>query len=200
MKKIVLFIDNLGSGGAQRQIVNLGVLLKNVGYNVIVLVYQDVPFYKPLLDREEIPVVFIENSNYLSRILKVRKYLNRCGADVVIAFLETPGFIGCLSKLWHKKWKLVTTERSAKLSTFTARRNKIFNWFERFSDAKIANSENAINMWRKHYPQYNHKYSVIYNPVLLPDEYRGSAHTYLADGKLHLTVAASSKRSIFRAA
>ena len=46
MKKVILFTDNLGSGGAQRQVANVAVLLKKAGYDVSVLVYQDVPFYK----------------------------------------------------------------------------------------------------------------------------------------------------------
>ena len=50
MKKIILFTDNLGSGGAQRQVANVAVLLKKARYDVSVLVYQDNPFYKHILD------------------------------------------------------------------------------------------------------------------------------------------------------
>ena len=35
MKKILLLIDALGAGGAQRQIVGLAILLKNKGYEVM---------------------------------------------------------------------------------------------------------------------------------------------------------------------
>ncbi len=191
MKKVILFIDNLGSGGAQRQVVNVARLLKKSGYDVSVLVYYNVPFFKPMLDENDIPVTLIETKSNISRMLSIRKYLNRSGADAVIAFLETPCFISCFSKMGHKKWKLITTERSAKLSTFTSRRNRIFNMFERFSDAKVGNSWNAIRMWQKYYPQYNDKYSVIYNHILVPDEYVSYEHEYLTDGKIHLAVAAS---------
>ena len=191
MKKILFFIDNLGSGGAQRQIVNIASALKQRGYNVEVLVYQDYPFYKPLLDKKEIPVTLIDAKSKISRIVRVRKYINKAHADVVVAFLETPCFIACVSKIGHKKWKLITNELSAKLSTFTSRRNKLFNWFERFSNAKVANSHNAIDMWRKYYPQYEKKYSVIYNPVSIPQEWVEYPHEYRKNGKLRLTVAAS---------
>lgn len=191
MKKVILFIDNLCSGGAQRQVVNVAVLLKKAGYDVSVLVYQNVPFYKHILDENGIPVVLVEAKNYALRILKVRKYLNKSGADAVIAFLATPCFVACLSKMGHKKWKLITTERSAKLSTFTARKFKFYNKFERFSDAKVGNSWNAIKMWKKYYPQYNDKYSVIYNHILVPDEYVSHEYTYRENGKVRLAVAAS---------
>lgn len=34
MKRILLFIDSLGAGGAQRQLVGLAVMLKKKGYEV----------------------------------------------------------------------------------------------------------------------------------------------------------------------
>lgn len=191
MKRIVLFINNLGSGGAQRQIVNIAKLLKDDGYDVEVLVYHDNPFYQPMLDAAKIPVTLLKCNGNAERILRVRKWLKKSGAAVVIAFLETPGFIACLSKIGHKRWKLITNERSAKMSTFQSRRNRFFNRFERFSDAKVGNSENAINMWRKYYPQYNDKYSVIYNPIMMSDQFSSASHTYLSNGRLHIVVAAS---------
>lgn len=191
MKKILLFIDNLGSGGAQRQIVNTAILLKESGYDASLLVYQDIPFYKHLLDKHNIPVCLINAKGNFSRILKIRRYINKYAPDVVIAFLATPGFIACVSKIGRKKWKLVTTERSNKASTFTSKRSKFFNKFERFSDAKVGNSKSAIAMWEKHYPKYKDKYSVIYNHILVPKEYLNLNHEYKKNGKLNLLIAAS---------
>ena len=45
MKKILLFTDILCSGGAQRQLVQLGNLLKQKGYEVLFLDYWDSKFY-----------------------------------------------------------------------------------------------------------------------------------------------------------
>ena len=191
MKRIVMFIDSLGSGGAQRQVVNVARLLKQVGYDVEVLVYRDLPFYNHILEEAEIPIALIDAKNYASRLLKSRRWLNRSHADVVIAFLEAPGFISCFSKIGHKKWKLITTERSAKMETFTSRRGRIYNRFERFSDAKVGNSQNAMRLWRKYYPQYEKKYSVIYNHVAISEEYMSQEHVYLENGKLRVIVAAS---------
>ena len=191
MKKIILFTDNLGSGGAQRQVCNIAVLLKKAGYDVSVLVYQDIPFYKHILDENDVPLVLVKSNGTVSRLMSIRKYLDNSGTDVVISFLAVPCFVACFSKMGHKKWKLITTERSAKLTTFTAKKFRFFNKFERFADAKVGNSHNAIKMWQKYYPQYNDKYSVIYNHILVPDEFVGKEHTYLSDGKLRLTIAAS---------
>ena len=190
MKKIIIFIDNLGSGGAQRQAVNLAGMLKERGCEVSVLVYGNFPFYQRFLDEQNIPVVIIEKHSAIGRLFAIRRYLRRSEADAVITFLETPGFIACFSKMGGTKWSLITSELSAKTSTFTARRNKLFNWFERFADAKVCNSENACRMWQEHYPQWNDKYYTIYNPVVIPYPIREKSVKHKED-RLVITVAAS---------
>lgn len=191
MKKIILLIDNLGSGGAQRQLVNLAVLLKKRGYDTSMLVYSDVPFFKAKLEENNVPVKLIKVNGTVARMLQIRKYLRKSDADVVIPFLEIPCFLACFSKMGGAKWKLITNELSAKNATFTSRRNRIFNFFERFSDAKIGNSENAIKLWKKYYPQYNDKYGVIYNPVVIPEETVSHSLKHTRGERFRLTVAAS---------
>ena len=188
-KNVVLFIDSLGSGGAQRQLVNLAVSLKKKNYNVTVVVYLEKSFYKEILDKNEVPVVSC-TGNKFTRIFRVRRKINSLKPDVVIAFLEGACFMACISKI-GKKWKLITTERSAKESTFTSRRNKFFNKFEKYSDIKIANSYNAINMWKKYFPKYSDRYHVIYNGTTVPEELINSDYQYRKNGKLNLVVAAS---------
>lgn len=189
MKKIILFIDNLGSGGAQRQIVNLAILLKKRGYDISVLIYADQPFYKGLLDEQGIPIHLVSAKGYLKRIIKIRKYLRSSAQDVVIAFLETPGFIANISKIGGVRWKLITNELSAKKSTFINKKNRIYNLFERFSDAKVCNSVNALRLWEQHYPQYTDKYCVIYNPVIIP--HNNLASIIEKENKRCLVIAAS---------
>lgn len=191
VKKIIIFIDNLGSGGAQRQAVNLAGMLKAQGYDVSVLVYDDLPFYQSHLDERNIPTVLIKSPSSVRRLFAVRRYLRRSGADVVITFLETPGFIGCFSKMGGARWKLITSERSAQKYTFTNRRHRFYNWFERFADAKVCNSENGRLMWRKYYPQWSEKYHTIYNPVVVPPAVRKMAEEHKKSDRLVIAVAAS---------
>lgn len=188
-KNVVLLIDSLGSGGAQRQLVNLAVSLKKENYNVTVVVYLNNSFYKKILDEKEIPVVSCDG-NKIFRIFKARRKINSLKPDVVVAFLEGACFMACISKI-GKKWKLITTERSSKDSTFTSKRNKIFNKFEKYSDIKVANSYNAINKWKQHFPQFSDRYFVIYNGTTVPEELVNDEFIYRKDGKLNLVVAAS---------
>ena len=49
--KIILFTDSLGAGGAQRQLVGLAKLLKDVGEDVSILTYHKDEFYAPFLEK-----------------------------------------------------------------------------------------------------------------------------------------------------
>lgn len=189
-RRIICLIDNLGSGGAQRQMVNLAVLLKDYGYDVDFVVYADIGFYEPTLVNKGIPIKKLLARSSIERVISVCSYINKKSPDVVIAFLEVPCFLACVSKMLGGRFKVITTERSAKMHTFRNKRNKFFNWFERYSDAKIGNSENAMKLWESNYPKYKEKYGVIYNPVLMPQECNENFN-YLRDGTLHLVVAAS---------
>lgn len=187
--KILFFIDNLGSGGAQRQIVNLAILFQEHGHHINFLTYGKSDFFLNTLEKAQITVDCINSSGPIDRILKVRKYIRTGTQDVVISFLDTPNFVACLSAVGGRRWKLITNERSAKVTSFTKFRGRLFKWFERYSDRIVCNSINAQKLWERHYPKYKHKLITIYNPVLISEEKNSN---YLRkDGKIHIVVAAS---------
>lgn len=115
MKHLLFFISGLGSGGAQRQIVELAVGFKGMGYNVRFLIYQKKwsEFYYQYIVNHGIEIDGIYEDNYLKRIYKVRRYIRSHKFDVVIAFLEAPSFMAELSGFPSRKWKLIVGERSA---------------------------------------------------------------------------------------
>lgn len=165
--KIICFTESLAAGGAQRQLVNLAVLFKRRGHDVEFLVYRHEDFFLPYLSTAKVPVHYMESNTNIGRLIKCRRFINRSRVDIVLSFLETPGFIACFSALGFRRWKNVTTELSAKPQTFMGRRSKLFLWFQHFSDSIVCNSLNAEKMWKEHCPQYASKISTIYNPVLL---------------------------------
>lgn len=187
--RILLLIDNLGSGGAQRKMVTLARMLKEHGESVQFLVYGKAGFFRSQVDALGIHVEMCNARNNITRIIKVRRYIRRGGFDAVISFMDTPNFLNCISAVGGHKWKVITTECSCKEQIFHNYRNKIFNWFQRWSDSLVCNSERARQMWLRYHPEYTSKLKVIYNPVILPiftSEYKP-----LRDGKLHIVVAAS---------
>ena len=78
MKKIVLFTDCLGAGGAQRQLVGLAIMLKAKGYDMTVATYHNIDFYKKQLDDAGVRNLVIPNgSNIKKRIWVVRSFLKK---------------------------------------------------------------------------------------------------------------------------
>lgn len=187
--KILLLIPSLGSGGAERQLVNLALLFKQEKHNVEFVVYHKDDFYKHILDSYSIKINKLNPKNNLDRILKIRNFIRKSNCDVVISFLETANFLSCCAAINGKDWKIITTELSSKKSTFLSKRGKVFTWFQRYSDAIVCNSYNAKNMWEINCPAYSSKLSVIYNPVILPAV--KSEYIINKNGKLNIVVAAS---------
>lgn len=191
MRRILFLSPNLGSegGGAERQIVTVGCLLKDAGFEVEFLYYAEGDFYAHILQKKQIPIHCRILPGYLERMFYVRRFIRKGGYDAVISFLETPNFLNNFATVGCKRWKVITGERSAQERTFVSKKGKIFCWFQRYADYIVCNSENARKLWISHYPQYGKKLKVIYNNVNL----QTITTTYVPkhNGKLHMVVAAS---------
>lgn len=111
--KINLFIDCLGAGGAQRQLVGLAAMLKEKGYDIKVSSYYNIDFYKSFLDENGVCNELIpEADNTMKRIWAVRDYFKKENPDWVIAYQETPSLVACAAKLMGGKFKLIVSERN----------------------------------------------------------------------------------------
>lgn len=189
--KVLCFIDGLGSGGAQRQMVNLAIGLKQRHHDVELMIYEDDMFYEPKLISYDIPIHKIDNTSYLKRVINSRKFIRRFKPDMVISFLEVPNFIACIASIGNHSWKLITSERNAKEYEFTNKRGRILKWFERFSDWTVCNSNVAQTLWKKYYPQYQNRVSTIYNAVQIGADSSNSTTNDKNSGKKRVVIAAS---------
>lgn len=185
----MLLIPSLGSGGAERQMVNLSILFKNKGIHVEFLIYHKDFFYLEYLTQNGIKVNVIEESNYIDRVFKVILFIRNYSPTCVISFLETCDFLNCMSSIFVPNYKVITTELSCKLTTFTTVRGKIIGWFRRYSDYLVCNSYNSKKNWIKYYSNYEGLYKVIYNPILVSNI--TSEYIFRRNEIFHLVVAAS---------
>jgi len=193
MKNILLFIDDLGSGGAQRQIVYLAKLLKNSNNNVKLLRYGEADFFLDELTLNDIEITTILSRTKIGRLLKIRKYIRMGWQDVLISFLETPNFIANISSIGGKKWKVITSERNAIETSFHGIKNKIYKKVEKYSDKIVCNSYNAKSLWIKYYPRFENKLYVIYNCVLDLSELTTQSYDIRQNGKTNMIVLGSFK-------
>ena len=159
--RILLFIDCLGPGGAQRQIVGLATLLKTAGNDVGLLIYHDILFYKLL---PEIKCYIIRDSgNLFKRLLGVRKVIRQFEPDCIISYLDSPSMIVSFWKMLGMKYKLIVSERNT--TQHIGWRDKLKFHLYKFADAIVANSYSQRQFIRTYYPLLSEKTVVIPNFV-----------------------------------
>lgn len=161
-KRILLFIDSLGAGGAQRQLVGLALMLKARGFDVCVVMYHDESFYKQMLLDDDIPCLLIL-SGKLSRIPRFHLLTKQYKPDLVIAYLESPSIIACISKLFGRKFKLIVSERNTSQQINLKERIR-FNFF-RIADCVVPNSFSQQSFINKYASYLSKKTKVITNFV-----------------------------------
>jgi glycosyltransferase involved in cell wall biosynthesis len=163
---ILCVIDCLGSGGSQRQIVELALGFKEKGHTVTFLTYHDIPFYNPILLQEGIAIHCIGECNYLLRILRMRRFIRKGHYKGVLAFLEGPCFISEIAGIPFKKWKLAISEGSANPAIYKSVKHIIYRLFHVFADYVVANSHANMKIVRNINPFLrNAKCKVIYNLI-----------------------------------
>lgn len=164
MKKILLFTDSLGAGGAQRQLVGLAVLLKQNGYEIKVCTYHNIDFYKSFLDDNEVENDLISGAyNVKKRIWSIVKYFKKECPDCVIAYQETPSLISCVAKLFGCKFRLIVSERNTTQSIGNNERIRFF--FYRLADIIVPNSYAQEDFLISHYTWMKSKLFTITNFV-----------------------------------
>ena len=195
--KILLFIDSLGSGGAQRQLVNLAISFCSIGHEIEILTYCADNFYEKEIALTKIKHVSIPKCGYLKRVLKCRKYIRKGKFDAVISFLETPSLIAELATIPYHRWVNISGERSSAPCITKTIKGRLLRFAHLFSDYVVANSSYNLFLVKKACPFLSkNRLLTIYNSYdiygkLSPDNYTKENRT---DKKFHLLVAASHQK------
>ena len=137
--KVLLFIDSLGAGGAQRQLVGLARMLKEDGEQVKVITYHDDPFYLPTLEESGVDYENVGKAqNKYLRLYYIRKAIKKYKPDWVVAYLDMPCMLACVCKLLGGKFKLLVSERNT--TQKLTKRERFKFWLFRWADKIVPNS------------------------------------------------------------
>lgn len=188
--RIICLIDSLGSGGAQRQMSYLAVLLKQAGHEVRVLKYHPLDFFEPYVISKGVRVDALNGLPPLKRIRAVRAYIRNARPDAVIAFLSTPSLLAELSGLPTRRFKIIVSERSLDIrgpSLSTYRRLLL----HALADDVVANSYSQTEFIRSKAPWLARKTTTILNCVDLITFCPGGLKTAEARGETRFLVLAS---------
>lgn len=163
MKRILLITENLGSGGAERQLCGLAAMLTRAGYPCRLITYVENQFYEPYLRRHGVDYQFVPDLwNKKTRIFKTAKYVGLYKPDVVISFLPSVNKTMCLAKLFFKA-KLVVSERNN--NTCITRGDKVLFNLYRMADAIVPNSNSQGKFICNNFPFLCKKVHPIINFV-----------------------------------
>lgn len=164
MQKVVCLIESLGSGGAERQMSGLAVLLKQQGLDVEVWTYYPNDFYLPTLQTAGVKYRYIAQAQpQKKRISVLRRELLGAAPDTVIAYLDQACIVACIVKMLGAKFNLIVSERNTTQKLTFRERLKFF--FYRFADYIVPNSHTQTRFIAKHYPHLQKKLRCITNFV-----------------------------------
>ena len=138
--QIVMVIDNLEPGGAQRQFCLLATSLRRVGFRVKVIVFRQDPFFEDTLRHPwHIPITHIKARNRIQLFFRLRGTLRREMPEVVVSFLSWPNLLVELSGLPRRSFAVIVSERNLDTAGRGLRRYLRY-FFHRFADAVVCNS------------------------------------------------------------
>lgn len=161
MKRILLFIDSLGAGGAQRQLTGLAVLLQQHGYMVKVVTFYDYPFYKHVLDEHQCDYECMGMSSKYC-LPKLVGCIRRFKPDVLISYQTVPNALACLAAAWTHT-RLIVSERNTHLKWSCE--DWIIYRLYRLACYIVPNSYSEGEFIGKHIPAYRSKTVTISNFV-----------------------------------
>ena len=164
MTRILLLIDSLGAGGAQRQMAGLAILLQEKGYQVKVIYYHPDFFYREYLDEHDVENEYVDEArNIVKRFFLIVHAIRKYNPGTVISFLDKPNLIACLLKYIGMEFRLIAGERNT--TQFLNRYERIKFLFLKEADVIVSNSISQERFIITHYPSLRDKVHIITNFV-----------------------------------
>ena len=162
-RQVLLLTENLGSGGAERQLVGLAAFLKERGYDVTVVTWLNNQFYEPYLHKHNVKYIFVPSlHNKFTRPWHVAKLIHKLNAEIVITFLPSANKAACIARILLK-FRLIVSERSHTNSFGLGIKTQYIlyrkaNWI-------VANSRSEADNICSHFPMLKKKITAIPNFV-----------------------------------
>ena len=175
MARTLLVIDSLGSGGAQRQMVNLALGLKKRGFDVELFIYhpEDKFFFQALLDKNINVVEYDRRMVTPFRLaLQLCREINLRKKEVVISFMDGPNMLSGFSRLLNfGRFTLIASERTNSLAD-RSRFQRLVKVSVHSLSSKVVSNSHAEGRWLKSFFWLRRKVKVIPNGYELPDKAR----------------------------
>ena len=163
-RRATLVIDQLNSGGAQRDLARLASGLAAANYEVTVLTYWPGDFFSSELAEAGVPVERVRSRNRLHLIYAMRRAIRRSRPDVVLSFLRGANVLAELAGLPRRTFAVIALELNLDTQRKSLRRSARYA-LHRLADAVVANSHAQRERMSKIAPFLADRTSVIVNGV-----------------------------------
>jgi glycosyltransferase involved in cell wall biosynthesis len=166
--RLLLVIDNLGSGGAQRQMTNLALELSRRKHQVELFVYYPgLNHFAGRLHDAGIPIHSRPKRGRFSLgpVFELRKLMKRLSYDAVLAFLPTPSFYAEMAHLRVRGMPLVVSERFMYTSESLPPATRMLQQAHRLADHITVNSHHQRERMERIFPWMHGRLTTIYNGV-----------------------------------
>lgn len=161
----ILFVtENLGSGGAERQLTRLAAAFAARGDRAVVVTWVDRDFHGDFLRSHGVEHILLKPRGRVDRVLKLARIIRNTKADAIISYLPMANETAILARLISGRCcKLIVSERSFTKSW--GRRTRFTYWLYRFADKVVANSNNEAQNIITHCPALKDKTLAVPNFV-----------------------------------
>ena len=163
---VVLVIDDLEYGGAQRQVIELTNNMDHERFDTHVCTLSKyVPLSSQLRDSEhKLHIIAKKNKVDFTVVPRLARLLKSLNADIVHSYLFSADIASRLAGRWAGTRLIVGSERNA---NYSPRRRHVlaYRLTRRCVDLTIANSKAGVDFNRKMFGQPTSDYRVVYNGV-----------------------------------
>ena len=162
--KILLVIDSLGSGGAQRLFAHLACELCHKGHEVDVFVYDNSNFYDEAFVAVGVRIIRAKRTGkgfswgVLAELIKTY----RLGYDRVFSAMHAPSFYAALASLISRNTVLTVCEFSSSVSKTSKIRKALFYVSTLIADKVICNSVSEVELMQR-LPGRSSKLASVWN-------------------------------------
>lgn len=163
---LLFVIDTFALGGAQRQMVNLAVGLRNKGHQIDFFRYVPGDTLLPQVQAAQIPVhTYFKRFRYDPRVFfELNRIMHKGKYELILSFLPHSNFYALVSALpLRNKSCVVVSERSASQYPGTKWRKSVFRHYYRLANHITTNSHHQRIYLSQKYSWSKGKISTIYN-------------------------------------
>jgi GalNAc-alpha-(1->4)-GalNAc-alpha-(1->3)-diNAcBac-PP-undecaprenol alpha-1,4-N-acetyl-D-galactosaminyltransferase len=189
--RFLFVIDNISTGGAQRQMVNLALGLSKRKHEIEFFCYYPQDLLAAPLRDNGIPIWLHHKRGRLSPgiISALRRRLRDGRYDAVLSFMTTPNFYSIVSaNLLHDRPRIVVSDRWCDPDSGIDRTVRLVRQFYRFADHVISNSHHQRESLLRSHQWLKNRAGTVYNGYDLATFHPPSVRTKARDLRI-LTVA-----------